>query len=353
MNKKGTTLIETVISIFLVSVVLLTFLEALHIGISGTLNLNRKTSALNLAKSQMESIKDVDYVHSSGDLDDIYTIITTEGNISDIVNYNISGTVTVLNEDQPLQQINIDVSYLVGKQVQIIGYKTDDGSLAVPAPKGVLVTDVVPNVPTMPQGYGGMCLGTFRGYYHVFTVGTEGPASVHWKFDWMETSGGIIDIGCPIMAVYNGTPPWTKTDAEGNVRQDALIVRNQNGLWLGDVAGIGDLPGPGNGNVMCRSCDDDYDDPNEENPLYYMPHHHSNFLIWLVCLFYSGVYPCCGYSQDGGEIFWSYDNSGSEGTAEDTLVTGDLEPGTYTVLFFNSENMKNLDTISASVSYYY
>jgi hypothetical protein len=130
-------------------------------------------------------------------------------------------------------------------------------------------------------------------------------------------------------------------------------------LWLGDAAGIGDLPGIGNGNTMCKPCDPDYYDyENEDNPLYYKPTSHLAFLSgpWWLCLLglytVDHGYPCCGYSQ-AHEIFWSYDTSGSSGTAEDTLVTGDLEPGTYTVLFFNAENMKNLDTISASVTFYY
>jgi type II secretory pathway pseudopilin PulG len=61
MYKRGTTLLETVISIFIVAVVIVSFLEALNVGMIGTLNLDRKTSALNLAKSQMEYIKGQQY----------------------------------------------------------------------------------------------------------------------------------------------------------------------------------------------------------------------------------------------------------------------------------------------------
>ena len=358
MNRRGTTLIETIISIFLISVVIVTFLEALNVGITGTLDVNRKTSALNLAKSQIEHTKSQTYRATSGNLSLVYGTILSEGNISDTVNYTIEGVVANVSETQPLQQITVTVSYLNGKQVQLTDYKGDDGSLAVPEPQGLAVTDVIKNVPTMPQGYGGMCLGSFRGYYHVFTTGTDGPAAAHWKFDWEKQAEGLIDIGCPVIAIYEGIPPWVKTNADGSVKKDGLIVRNQNGLWLGDVAGIGDLPGPGNGNIMCRTCDDDYEDPTEENPLYYKPTSHLDIFSgpWWLCLLGGYIvnhgYPCCGYSQPH-EIFWSYDVSGTSGTAEDTLLTGDLEPGTYTVLFFNSENMKNLDTVSASVSYYY
>ena len=68
MNKRGTTLIETIISIFLISTVVVTFLEALSIGINGTLELNRKTSALNLAKSQVDYTKSQDYLQEVGNL---------------------------------------------------------------------------------------------------------------------------------------------------------------------------------------------------------------------------------------------------------------------------------------------
>jgi len=361
MSKRGTTLIESVISIFVVSVVLVTFLEALNVSMTGTLELNRKTSALNLAKSQIEYVKaEPTYNASTGNLSDVYgPYITTGGNISDTINYTISGQVTNVSVNQSLQQITVNVSYLYGKQVQLTAYKISDGSLTEPTPRGLLVTDNIKNTPTLPQGYGGLCLGTFRGYYHVFTTGTVGPAAIHWKFYFDTISSGFIDIGAPIIAVYEGVPYWVRYDYQDLVIEDGMIVRNQNGLWLFDVAGIGDLPGPGGGESMCRCCDDDScqhpdgsSETSADNPLYYMPHHHSSFGIWLLCLFYSGVYPCCGYSNDGGEIFWSYDNSLSSGYAEDTLVTGNLDPGTYTVLFFNSENCKNLDTISASVSYY-
>lgn len=378
MNKKGLTLIETAISMFLIALVVVAFLEALHIGITGTTQVSRKTSALNLAKSQIEHTKSREYVAASGDLDTVYGLITTVEEISDTINYEVSGQVTNVSAGLPVQQITVNVGYLAGKDVELTGYKTGDGSLFDRDPSGMLVTDNIKRVPTLPQGYGGLCLGTFRGYYHVFTTGTAGPVSIHWKFYWEKVSGGAIDIGCPILAIYGphtttandpflkGLPPWVYLDYEGEVRKNAMITRNQNGLWLFDAAGIGDLPGHGIGNgdyIMCMACDEEYIDWDEENPLYYTPHHHNIMPNWLFLLdpcFYGGYffgadgsYPCCGYSGDGGEVFWMYDNSGSSGYAEDTLVTGLLQPGTYVVLFFNAENLKNLDTISASVSYYY
>jgi type II secretory pathway pseudopilin PulG len=359
MSKRGTTLIESVVSIFIVSVVLVTFLQSLNVAMTGTLQLDRKTSALNQAKSQIEYTKAQNYNASTGDINVVYGNISP--NLSDIINYSINGRIDNTSVSQYLQLISVNVSYLQGRQVELTGYKLADGSLIEPTTRGFLVTDNIKNSPTLPQGYGGLCLGTFRGFYHVFTTGIEGPASVHWKFNWNEVSGGSVDIGCPVIAVYEGVPNWVKRDSEDQVREDGTIVRQQNGLWLFDAAGIGDLPGIGNGNVMCQPCTDAYYDPDtEENPLYYKPTSHiywlENFFTVFVPCGLGGYivnhgYPCCGYSSPH-EIFWSYDTSGSSGTAEDSLVTGNLDPGTYTVLFFNSENQKNLDTISASVTYW-
>jgi len=359
VSKRGTTLIEAVAAIFIISVVLVTFLESLNIAITGNLELNRKTSALNLAKSQMDWVKaNTSYSASTGNLINIYGDVTAGENISDIVNYNITGQVSNVSTYQGLQQISVNVSYLVGKQVLLTGYKSSDGTDVTRRTTGMRVTDNIPNVPTLPQGYGGFCLGSFRGYYHVFTTGTAGPVSMHWKFDWSAVSGGSVDIGCPIIAIYSGTPSWTLTDWQGEIRENAIIVRNQNGLWIADLAGIGDLPGPGNGATMCICCADAAEScAGESNPLYYKPTSHLPFLSgsWWLCLFGGYLvdhgYPCCGYSQ-AHEIFWSYDSGTStSGTTEDTLVTGTLPAGTYTVLFFNAENMKNLDTVSASVCY--
>ena len=357
MRKRGTTLIESVIAIFIISVVLVTFLESLNLAMTGTLQLNRKTSALNLAKSQIEYAKAQKYNVSTGNLIDVYGLITTGSNISDKVNYNISGQVdNDVSINQSLQIITVNVSYLQGKQVQLTAYKIADGSLTEPAPRGLLVTDNLQNVPTLPQGYAAFCLGTFKGYYHVFNTSTYGPVSASWKFRWTRVgSGGILDIGAPIMAIYTGVPYWASRDYLGVVREDGIVVRNQN-EGLGGLIGIGDLPGPGDGG-MCDCCsggsgpsDDSYCN-GEDNPLYWAPHHHWSIWCWL---FYDGQYPCCGLSASGGEILWTYDSSGSSGNVSTTLTTtANLSAGTpYTALFFNGENSISLDTISASVNYY-
>ena len=354
-GKRGTTLIEAIIAIAVVSIAIVTLLEALNVSITETLDLSRKTSALNLAKSELEYVKSQTYNVSTGNISNVYGVITTGSNISDKVNYNISGQVNNVNINQSLQQITVNVSYLHGKQVQLTGYKLVDGT--EPASRGLLVSDDIENVPTLPQGYSLLCLGQYKGYYHVFTTGTTGPASASWKFYWYRVSSSW-DLGAPMMAIYNGTPSWVQTDSNGNAIDDGIVMRNQNQGFL-NIIGIGDLPGPGDASV-CDCCtgggnggpgDDSYCS-NESNPIAWTPHNHVDFwypLSW----FYGGQYPCSGGSYDGGEIYWTYDSSGSSGYVDNTLVTtGNLSPGTYTVLFFNGENEINLDTISASVAYW-
>ena len=327
---------------------------------TGTLQLNRKTSALNLAKSQIEYAKAQKYNVSTGNLIDVYGLITTGGNISDKVNYNISGQVANdVSINQSLQIITVNVSYLQGKQVQLTAYKIADGSLTEPAARGLLVTDNLQNVPTLPNGYSFLCLGQYKGYYHVFTTGISGPAALSWKFKWTHIgSGGLFDVGAPMMAIYNGTPNWASRDYLGVVREDGVVVRNQNEGLFG-LIGIGDLPGRGDA-AMCDCCtggggpsDDSYCD-GEDDPLYWAPHNHTDF--WhFESWFYLGQYPCSGGSYEGNpaEIFWTYD-SGANPYVDYTLTTtANLSArATYTALFFNGENQVSLDTISASVNYY-
>ena len=192
-GKRGTTLIEAVIAIAVVSIAIVTFLEALNIGMSGTLDLNRRVSALNLAKSELESVKAQKYNSSNGDLARTYGLITSSGgNISDKINYNISGQVSRVGTNPLLEKITVNVSYLNGKNVQLTGFKTAAASTSSPASppsKGQVVTDVIEDMPY--EGGGGWALGcafgeniscgTYTGYYHGFTTTGWGNISATWS----------------------------------------------------------------------------------------------------------------------------------------------------------------------------
>jgi Tfp pilus assembly protein PilV len=351
MSKRGTTLIETVISIFLISVVVVTLLESLNVGITGTLNLSRKTSALNLAKSQMEFVKAQKYNASTGDISDsgVYRSIMTGENISDRVNYNISGQVSDVSVNQSLQLVTVNVSYLHGKQVQLTGYKAARESLSSPPAKGNIVNDVVEDMPFLqPGGWALGCVfssntsesscGTYTGYYHVFTTSQSGYISATWKFDWVNELYGTVDgwwtWGAPYIGIYNGTPPWVNRDYQGNVEQDGVIFRPGLGFNGGCMPNANasscdcDISGDSAPIVMNpASCGANWcvyveNNWNYEKPLY-------DCALWLFTALQSG----------------SYEFSVTTPTAK--------EAGTYTVLFFNGEDRISYQTVSASVTYVY
>lgn len=131
MSKRGFSLIESVIAVFIVSLVILGLMAALNGGIIGTLNVDRKTSALNLAKSQLEYTKAQPYNASAGnlsvvyDLSEVYGLITgSDSGVSDLINYGVNGSVEYVNNGSAMQRIIVNVSYLPGKTVQLIGYKS-------------------------------------------------------------------------------------------------------------------------------------------------------------------------------------------------------------------------------------
>ena len=62
------------------------------------------------------------------------------------------------------------------------------------------------------------------------------------------------------------------------------------------------------------------------------------------------------FTGSNSEVFWNYDKNSKNVpygyNVQDTLVTPSKPAGTYTVLFFNAETKINIDTVSASVTYY-
>jgi type II secretory pathway pseudopilin PulG len=60
-DETGTSLLEVLIAVLVVSLALVTFLTALVTGILGTATVNERVMAANLAVSQMDSIKNAPY----------------------------------------------------------------------------------------------------------------------------------------------------------------------------------------------------------------------------------------------------------------------------------------------------
>jgi len=370
MSKKGTTLIESVIAIFLTSVVVLTFLESLNVGMTGTLQLSRKTSAINIAQSQMEYIKAQTFNSSNGSIADVYGLVTATNasNTSDVINYNISGTIEFVNNSTSLQKITVNVSYLQGKQVQLIGYKSAQMSLGAPPPQGKIATDVISDMPYLPTG-GFWLWGQWCGYYHVFQTSTTANISATWKYFWHRDVPCLASAGSPWILIYgpdpaypgeNRPPQWAQRDYLGNVYEDGVICRGGSfwcagcppapaGIcsvdWTGDYAPIVQRP-PYNcvadaaaGVIICASS--------------------------LTCGINNVLFPN-NYELCTQHVSW-YDDNNCDDTCPffvaccrtdqyfefSVATTSPVPAGTYTVLFFNGETTISFETVSASVTYIY
>jgi len=344
MSKRGTTLIETVISIFLISVVVVTLLESLNVGITGTLNLSRKTSALNLAKSQMEYVKSQKYNGETGNISDVYGLITTGSNISDKVNYNISGQVSDVSINQSLQLVTVNVSYLTGKQVQLTGYKAARESLSSPPAKGNIVSDVIEDMPFEQAGgwalgswFGGNNSGgTYTGYYHVFQSSQSANISATWKFNFVNElyDQGLINIytwGNPYIGIYAGIPAWVNYDYQGNLEQDGVIFRS-GASWSPDG---GCMPG-----CDCATG------PVDTAPIAMNP-----ATCGMDTSTLNGNYEKWNHDS---VMWWIWGQAMQSGSYEFTVTTSSPQPpGPYTVLFFNGEDRISYQTVSASVTYVY
>jgi len=332
MSKRGTTLIESVISIFLTSVVIMAFLESLNVGLTGTLQLSRKTSAINIAQSEMEYIKALDFIPSEGSIEDIYGLVTAPNisNTSDVINYTISGTVT--NISNSLQKIIVNVSYLQGKQVQLIGYKAARTELSDPQAHGQIATDVITDTPFMaPGGWGFLGIGKWMGYYHVLHTSQTAKISATWKFYWVNEKADDFIIclntwGAPYIGIYRGIPSFAQQDYLGTVLEDGIVLRPGSFLDGGCMPGCNcPTDGPSDFDTIIRHPSCSYD-CSDDNWMY----EHS---LWLLCI------PL---------------NCPDDGYFEFTVTTPTaVEPGDYTVLFFNGEDRLHLETISASVTYIY
>lgn len=131
LNKRGATLLETIIALFVVALIVVGFLQSLGVGINGTFYVGRETTALNLAKTQIEYVKAQPYNQTIGDgnLRDVYGLVTNGGDISDNESYVITGDVRWANTNQTLQKITVNVSYVPGDQAKVVtlyGYKNAD-----------------------------------------------------------------------------------------------------------------------------------------------------------------------------------------------------------------------------------
>lgn len=149
--QKGMTLVEVIISLALFALVGIGFVSALSEGIRGTSLVDERSTAVNLARAQLESVKSQAYAEPVA-----YATVTPANTA-----YSLSITGTVLTPGY-LQQVTATVSYPRGS-FQLSGYKVNHqapiyADVPVPepppaAPPGTeQVTYYLHNYPTPPVG---------------------------------------------------------------------------------------------------------------------------------------------------------------------------------------------------------
>jgi len=151
MKKRGYNLIEVLIAIAIVSIITVTFMQALNVGIMGTHQVDSGTIALNLARSQMEYVKSQDYIVYNTSCSATYGIpyMTIEETPS---GFTVNTTVCKVPDVDAniLQHIAVTATSQDGTaSVELEGYKTNSGAL--PSLRDlpfVETTDIY--VPTLP-----------------------------------------------------------------------------------------------------------------------------------------------------------------------------------------------------------
>jgi len=128
-SSRGFSLIEVSIAIALIGVIAIAVLGALSYASTVLIITDRQATAESLAKSQMEYVKNQDYIDYSESGHDDYDLITVDGE-----GYEIELVVdefVVDPEQSKLQKIKVSVSYeivrpenkVVGEQFILEGYK--------------------------------------------------------------------------------------------------------------------------------------------------------------------------------------------------------------------------------------
>lgn len=207
MKKRGYSLIEVLIAIAIISIIVVTFMQALNVGIMGTHRVDSGTIALNLARSQMEYVKSQDYIVYNTSCSATYRTpyMTIEETPS---GFSVNTTVCKVQgvDADILQHIAVTATSQDGTaSVELEGYKTNTGAL--PSLRNlpfVETTDIY--VPVLPGTDGndawrdGTCNDgrflLFYGYPYVFEVTRPGALAVTWYIDEGESygSGNLIDL---------------------------------------------------------------------------------------------------------------------------------------------------------------
>lgn len=207
MKNRGFSLIEVLIGIAIISVVVIAFMQALGVSITGTHWVDTGTTALNLARSQMEYVKSQEYIVYDTSCNPI--LGTTYMTIGEIPSgYSVNTTVCEVQDADAdiLQHITVTATSQDGiNSVELEGYKTNSGAL--PALRDLPYVDttdiyvpILPGTDAQDAQRDGTCYDgrflLFYGYPYVFEVTRPGALAVTWYIDPEESygSGNLIDL---------------------------------------------------------------------------------------------------------------------------------------------------------------
>ncbi len=121
LSESGVTLIETLIALALLGIIAVTFLSGLATTSKAAFTTDERATAESLARSQMEWVKNVDYVYSATE----YSPAPVPGG-KDYINYSAIIVAQPLhNPDDGIQKITITVERSDKVVITLDGYKVD------------------------------------------------------------------------------------------------------------------------------------------------------------------------------------------------------------------------------------
>ncbi|HEY90164.1 MAG TPA: hypothetical protein G4N98_10650 [Thermoflexia bacterium] len=112
-RETGDSLIELLAAVAIISIALTTFIVALSTGALGVRHSNRLTTANNLALSQLETVKGLEYDNTG----------TTYAAISAPANYGVLLSTQVISPG--LQQLTVTITYAADPLVTLSDYKVE------------------------------------------------------------------------------------------------------------------------------------------------------------------------------------------------------------------------------------
>ncbi|MFC2026576.1 prepilin-type N-terminal cleavage/methylation domain-containing protein [Chloroflexota bacterium] len=104
-SERGFGLIEVLMALALLGIIAVTFLAAINVASRAILIADERTTAENLAKSQMESIKGQNYIEDETVGDEVYAIYDGIDTSVDYPSFNIGSIITIDEVEVAMEDI--------------------------------------------------------------------------------------------------------------------------------------------------------------------------------------------------------------------------------------------------------